>query len=146
MKVAYVSTLTGGGPVSHLRYLVPHIVAAGVEAHVLCGSEEVADQFRRWDIDSSVAALTTKYDVRGALALRRQLEDCDVVHTHDRRAGLLARPVARASGKRVVHTYHGLPGPVAVRVGRAGPVPVVGVSRARAAWQLHGYLWIEAML
>jgi glycosyltransferase involved in cell wall biosynthesis len=146
MKVAYVSTLTGGGPVSHLRYLVPHIIAAGIEAHVLCGSEEVAEQFRRRGIDASVGALTTKYDIRGALALRRQLGDCDIVHTHDRRAGLLARPLARASGRRVVHTYHGLPEPVAVRVGRAGPVPTVGVSRARAAWLLHGYLWIEAML
>jgi glycosyltransferase involved in cell wall biosynthesis len=33
----------------------------------------------------------------------------DVVHTQDRRAGLLARPQAALAGAAVVHTFHGLP-------------------------------------
>jgi glycosyltransferase involved in cell wall biosynthesis len=146
MKVVYVSSLAGGGPVSHLRYLVPHVAAAGVDARVLCGSDEVVELFRREGIDAALAPLRARHDVRGALALARQLGDSDLVHTQDQRAGLLARTVARATGRRVVHTYHGLPMPIAVRLGRPGVTEALGVSRFGAAWLLYGYLGVEALL
>jgi glycosyltransferase involved in cell wall biosynthesis len=146
MRVVYVSTLWGGGPISHLRYLLPHVISGGVEVKVLCSLEHVADLFRAEGIDADVAALKSKYDVRGSWRLRHALRSADVVHTHDRRAGLLARPLARATGARVVHTYHGLPEPIAVQVGRSGATRAPDVSRLRAAWLLYGYLGVEAAL
>src|SRR5207249_9588899 len=70
----------------------------------------------------------------------------DIVHTHDRRAGLLARPAARLRGARVVHTYHGLPEEIAARVGQPDAPSPPGVSALRRAWLEHGYLRIEAVL
>jgi glycosyltransferase involved in cell wall biosynthesis len=146
MRVVYVSTLWGGGPISHLRYLLPHVARAGVEVKVLCSLDHVAEVLLAEGIDAEVAALQSKYDARGAWRVRHTLRSADVVHTHDRRAGLLARPVARAAGARVVHTYHGLPEPIAVRVGRSRAPRVPDVSRLRAAWLLYGYLGVEAAL
>ena len=55
----------------------------------------------------------------GRFASFAEFDTADVVHTHDRRAGLLARPIARLKGARVVHTYHGLPEEIAPRLGAA---------------------------
>ena len=87
-----------------------------------------------------------KLDARGAAQAWPALAGADVVHTHDRRAGLLARPQARLRGAASVHTLHGVPEELCVRVGRDDePVPP-GVSRARIAWLLHGIVRIEALL
>jgi glycosyltransferase involved in cell wall biosynthesis len=68
------------------------------------------------------------------------------VHTHDRRAGLLVRPVARALGAAAVHTYHGLPHEIAGLAGNPGSPLHPGTSRGRAAWLLRGYLPLEGLL
>jgi glycosyltransferase involved in cell wall biosynthesis len=146
MRVVYVTTLWGGGPISHLRHIVPHVTRAGIETKVLCTDEQVADGFRAVGIDTALGPLRSKLDVGGAWALRAEARAADVVHTHDRRAGLLLRPLARALGTAVVHTYHGLPEPIAVRVGRSDAPPIADTSRLRAAWLLHGYIGIEALL
>ena len=87
-----------------------------------------------------------KLDARGAARAWPALAGADVVHTHDRRAGLLARPQARLRGAASVHTLHGVPEELSIRVGRDGaPVPP-GVSGARIAWLRHGLLRIEALL
>jgi glycosyltransferase involved in cell wall biosynthesis len=146
MRVVYVTTLWGGGPVTHLRHILPYMARAGVEVKVLCTDEQIADGFSAAGIDTELAPLKSKLDVAGAWALRGEARAADVVHTHDRRAGLLVRPLARAFGTRVVHTYHGLPEPIAVRVGRSNVPRIAGESRLRAAWLLHGYVGIEALL
>ena len=88
----------------------------------------------------------TSSTLRGAAQAWPALAGADVVHTHDRRAGLLARPQARLRGAASVHTLHGVPEELCVRVGRDDdPVPP-GVSRARIAWLLHGIVRIEALL
>src|SRR5262249_21415205 len=80
--------------------------------------------------------------VAGARGVGRLLAGADVVHTHDRRSGLLVRPPAKARGAAVFHTYHGLPHQVAGLVdGRPAEV-----SGAHAAWLVHGYLAIESAL
>jgi glycosyltransferase involved in cell wall biosynthesis len=145
MRVVYVSSLPGGGPVSHLRNLLPHVAAAGVDVHLVCGSEKVRQSFQKAGIDATLAPLRHKLDVRGAGRLLKLLR-ADVVHTHDRRAGLLARPQAGLAGAQAVHTVHGLPEEIAPSVGRPGLTVLPGVSRARRAWLLHGYLRIEALL
>jgi len=145
VKVALVSTLPSGGPVSHLRYLAPRLLEIGVDVEVVCGTEALQRTFAESGVRARVVPLTNKYDIRGARALAAALE-VDVVHTHDRRAGLYGRLLARARGARVVHTFHGLPEEIAVRLGRPGIRRSHGVTPAREAWLLHGYLGLERLL
>jgi glycosyltransferase involved in cell wall biosynthesis len=145
MRVVYVSTIERGGPISHLHGLVPHVAASGVDVHVICPTEEVAGSFEQLGVGTTVFPLRHKLDVSGAWKLGPLL-DADVVHTHDRRGGLLVRPQARRVGARAVHTLHGLPEAIAVRVGRSSVSRPPGVSRWDEAWFLHGYLRIERLL
>jgi glycosyltransferase involved in cell wall biosynthesis len=134
--------------VSHLRVLAPAMARAGADVQVVCLSEEVANTFRAAGVEAFRAPLRHKGDLAGAARTWPLLAGADIVHTHDRRAGLLVRPAARVRGSVVLHTYHGLPEEIAVRLGRGGahvPTPP-GASRARIAWLLHGYLRIEAVL
>jgi glycosyltransferase involved in cell wall biosynthesis len=145
MKIVYVSSVPRGGPISYLLDVAPRVAAAGHSVHALCGFERVAEAFRSRGIDASAMPLRHKLDLIGAARLSRRL-DADVVHTHDRRTGLLVRPAARARGASVVHTLHGLPEEIAVSVGRPETVRSPGVSAARLAWLTHGYLRVEAGL
>jgi glycosyltransferase involved in cell wall biosynthesis len=146
MKVVYVSTIERGGPLTHLRQLVPRVAAQGVDVQVLCGNEPVAETFRALDVPVEVVRIGHKLDVRGAAALLPRLEGVDVVHTHDRRAGLFGRPAGRLRGARVLHTLHGMPEEIAARIGRDGAPDPPDVSPARIAWLLQGYMRIEAAL
>ena len=145
MRIVYVSSVPRGGPISHLLDVAPRVAAAGHSVHAVCGSDRVAEAFRSRGIEASAIPLRHKLDLVGAARLSRRLR-ADVVHTHDRRTGLLVRPPARAQGASVVHTLHGLPEEIAVSVGRAQAVRPPGVSPARLAWLLHGYLRMEAGL
>jgi glycosyltransferase involved in cell wall biosynthesis len=146
MRVVYVSTIERGGPLTHLRELVPRVAAEGVEVHVLCGSEELAESFRGLGVSAQAAPIAHKLDLPGAAALLPHLRDADVVHTHDRRAGLFGRLAGRMRRARVVHTLHGMPEEIAARIGREQAPDPPGVSAGRIAWLLHGYLRIEALL
>jgi glycosyltransferase involved in cell wall biosynthesis len=122
------------------------MAAAGVDVHVVVANEGLVAEFRDLGVEASVASMRHKLDARGAAQAWPALAGADVVHTHDRRAGLLARPQARLRGAASVHTLHGVPEELCVRVGRDDdPVPP-GVSRARIAWLLHGIVRIEALL
>src|SRR5439155_3026609 len=109
MRVVYVSTIERGGPLTHLKQLAPRVAAEGMDVHVLCGSEQVAQSFRALGVSAEAVPVTHKLDVRGAAALWPHVQGADVVHTHDRRAGLFGRLVGRARSAHVVHTLHGLP-------------------------------------
>jgi glycosyltransferase involved in cell wall biosynthesis len=146
MRVVYVSTIERGGPLTHLRQLVPRVAAQGVDVEVICGSEELAESFRRLDVPARAVAVAHKYDVRGAGAFLPLVKDADVVHTHDRRAGLFGRLAGRLRRARVVHTLHGMPEEIAARIGRPDAPDPPGVSRRRIAWLEHGYLRIESAL
>ena len=147
LNVVYVSSLARGGPVSHLRILAPAMARTGASVRVVCLDEAVGKAFRAAGVDAYAAPLRDKWDVRGAARIWPLLKGADVVHTQDRRAGLLVRPAARARGALVLHTYHGLPEQIAVRLGRDGHVRTSpGASAAQLAWLLHGYLRIEALL
>jgi glycosyltransferase involved in cell wall biosynthesis len=145
MRIVYVSTLPGAGPVTHLRELAPAVAARGHDVRVLCADEDVAASFTRLGVDAIATPLSHKLDVRGLLRLRPDLREAELVHTHDRRAGLLARVLGRALGAASVHTFHGLPHEIAPLVGRPD-ASLPGVSRTRRAWLLHGNLRIESAL
>lgn len=144
MKVVYVSSFPRAGTVTHLQTLAPTVAALGAEVHVVCATEELASRYRRSGLDATALELRHKFDLAHAARLRPLLRGADVVHTHDRRAGLLARPLARALSAQVVDTYHGLPEELAGEVGGAGFVPN-GTSRRRLA-TVRGYLKVEAAL
>jgi glycosyltransferase involved in cell wall biosynthesis len=146
MKILYASSLHRGGPVSHLREVVPWVAQEGVDVTVVCADDSVAASFRGNGIDAYVSPLAHKLDVAGTRAFGRLLGDADIVHTHDRRTGLLVRTQARLRGSAVVHTLHGLPEEIAAEVGRTAPPSPPGVSRARSAWLTYGYLRIESTL
>ena len=146
MRVVYVSTIERGGPLTHLRQLVPRVAAQGVDVRVLCGSEELAESFRRLDVPAQAVPVEHKLDLQGAAPLWPSVEGADVVHTHDRRAGLFGRLAGRLRGARVVHTLHGMPEEIAARIGREDAPDPPGVSRGRIAWLLQGYLRIESAL
>jgi len=146
MRVVYVSTLERGGPLFHLRQLAPHVAAQGVDVHVVCATETVAAGFEELGVSARAVPIASKFDLGGGAGLWRLLEDADVVHTQDRRAGLFARPQGRLRGARVVHTLHGLPEEIAARMGREEAPDAPGVSRGRIAWLVHGYLRLEALL
>ena len=133
MKVVYVTSIPEAGPVTHLRTLVPAVAAAGAEPHVVCATEQVAASFREAGIPATVVPLRHKADVAGARRIWPLLAGADVVHTHDRRSGLLVRPAAKARGAAVFHTYHGLPHQVAglSTAGRRGFRRARRVARAR---------------
>ena len=109
MKVVYVLSLRIGGPVTHLLDLAPHVAEAGIDVTVVCPDSAVAAEFERRGVRTSTAPLGGAVDVRGASAIWPYLRDADIVHTHDRRTGLLVRPQAALAGAAVVHTLHGVP-------------------------------------
>jgi glycosyltransferase involved in cell wall biosynthesis len=147
VRVVYACSIDRGGPLSHLRDLAPAVARLGVDVRVLAATETVAERFRADGVDAVARPLAHKLDAAGARAVWRELQGADVVHTHDRRSGLLVRPQARLRGVKAVHTLHGIPDEIFIRVGRDGRRPEwPGVSRARLAWLEHGVVPIEAAL
>jgi glycosyltransferase involved in cell wall biosynthesis len=146
MRVVYVSTIERGGPITHLKLLAPLVAGEGVDVRVLCGSDELAESFRGLGVAAEAVPLAHKLDLPGAAALWPRLEDADIVHTQDRRAGLFGRLVGRLRRARVVHTLHGMPEEIAARIGRDGAPDPPDVSWVRKEWLLRGYLPVEAGL
>jgi glycosyltransferase involved in cell wall biosynthesis len=146
-RAVYVSTLDHGGPVTHLLDLAPRVAAEpGLEVRVVCGTDEVAARFRAAGLRADVHRVRSKWDVAAAGRLWRLLAGADVVHTEDRRAGFFARPLGRLRGARVVHTYHGVPEDLAVRVGRDDPASRAPLPLRRQVWLRGVYFPLEALL
>src|SRR6266545_8255166 len=110
----------------------------GPEVLVLCANDEIAEEFRARGLDARTAPLRHKFDAQGAARLSPALRQADVVHTHDRRTGLLVRTQARLRGAFCVHTLHGVPDEIFSPVGRVDPKRPPEVSLARAAWLRYG--------
>lgn len=146
MRVVYVCSLEAGGPLTHLRDLAPSVAAEGVDVRVVCADERSAASFETAGVRAVARPLRHKLDLAGAARIRAELAGAEVVHTHDRRSGLLVRPLARAAGARSVHTLHGVPDELFGRVGRQVPVEDPTASRLRLLWLEHGLLGIEALL
>lgn len=146
MKVVYATSIDRFGPLSHVRDLAPAVAREGAEVKVLCLDEAVAESFAALGVEAAAVPLVSKLDVRGARAVWRHLDDADVVHTHDPRTGLLVRPQAWARGARAVHTFHGLPDDLAMRV-RPRDVPQPpGADGGLAARLGGGHVPAEGLL
>lgn len=127
LRIAYVLTQEGGGPVDVTTALVrwatthPDLEVRLFAPRPCRGAELIEDHLEAVDVPR-------KSDIRGARELRRRLRDWapDVVHAQDRRAGLACLGLGgRKHFPIVVHTYHGVPEDVPQDwlVGRGGPRP-----------------------
>ena len=66
MRVVYVSTIERGGPLTHLKQLAPRVSGDGVDVHVICGSEGLAESFRALGVSAEALPVGHKLDMRGA--------------------------------------------------------------------------------
>lgn len=129
MKVTYVSSLGVTGPSRHMIDLAHQVAGLGHEVEVMCGAQEVTKEATRLGLDAYTFPLRHKLDFRGGRRMAERFGSADVVHSHDRRAGLFARIASRRTRPVSVHTFHGLPDQIAIQVGRQAPAPrLVGSS------------------
>lgn len=138
MKVTYVSSLGVTGPSRHMIDLAQHVAELGHEVRVISGTGEVTREAERVGLDAHTVPLRHKLDLRGARRMAAHLRSAQVVHSHDRRAGLFARLASRRANTASVHTFHGLPDEIAIQVGRETPAPrLEGTSRLQEIQALH---------
>lgn len=112
MKVVLVTSIDYGGPIEQSLLLARGLVRRGASVLVTCANEGLAERFSVDGIRAEVAPLRHQADMVGAMHVWRLARGADVVHAHDRRAGLWVRigPRPRARGLRV-YTAHGIPEP-----------------------------------
>lgn len=146
MKVVYVSSLASGGPVSHLLDLAPSVARLGIEVKVVCSGDSLVQEFAELGVEAVSIPLRHKLDIRRTAAIWSQLDGADIVHTHDRRTGLLVRPQARLRRIAAVHTLHGVPDELWVAAESKQALAPPGSSRAQLAWLRYGVLRMEAAL
>jgi hypothetical protein len=145
MRVVYVSTLERGGPVTHLRLLAPRVAAEGVDVEVICASE----RSRRASARSTSRRGPLRSGTSSTCAAARRSgggsDEADLVHTHDRRAGLFGRIGGRLRGRVSPYAARDARGDRSARrpAGGAGPA---GRVAGPARWLEHGYLPLEAGL
>src|ERR1700722_20855557 len=112
MRVVLVSTLERGGPMEQSLLLSRGLARAGASVLVTCANAELAERFAVDGVRAAVAPLRHQADGAGAMRVWKLARGADVVHAHDRRAGLWTRigPRPRRGGVRV-YTVHGTPEP-----------------------------------
>lgn len=137
-RIAFVLTQDRGGPVDVVRALASELHRTGgadVRVFAPAPARGVAPELADvW----TVSGVGTKGDVGGARALldRVRAWGPDLVHAHDRRAGLVLAPwSARRRRPVLVQTYHGVPEDVSERWFRGvpGAAPPSRYTRATLA-------------
>lgn len=112
MRVVLVTSLERGGPIEQSLLLARELARGGAAVLVTCANGELAERFAVDGVRAEVAPLRHQGDLPGAARVWRLARGADVVHAHDRRAGLWVRlgPRPRRGGIRVF-TVHGTPEP-----------------------------------
>jgi glycosyltransferase involved in cell wall biosynthesis len=112
MKVVLVTSLERGGPVEQALLLAGGLRRCGATVVVVCCSADVASRFADEGVQTEVVPLRFPGDLRSAVRIWGIARGADVVHAHDRRAGLWTRvgPRPRRGGIRI-YTAHGIPKP-----------------------------------
>jgi glycosyltransferase involved in cell wall biosynthesis len=113
LRILHVTTRhRRGGAEKNLRYTTELELARGYEVHVAVGTEDLVDDFPpgvcRHPVEALVRDLSPVADARATAQLRALTHayGYDVVHTHQSKAGVLGRLVARTCPAIVVHTAH----------------------------------------
>jgi glycosyltransferase involved in cell wall biosynthesis len=110
VRVVFVTSLDGGGPIEHTLSLASAMSSSGVDVDVVCANGAVADRMRSAGVEAPVLPIRRTFDPAAARRIWRYARGADVIHAEDRRSGLWVRigPRPRAGGLRV-YTVHGLP-------------------------------------
>jgi glycosyltransferase involved in cell wall biosynthesis len=110
LRVVLVSTLERGGPVEQCLLLAGRLTARGDEVIVTCANSGLAERFAAVGATARVVPFRNQADAAAARRVWRLARAADVVHAHDRRAGLWVRlgPRPRRGGLRI-YTAHGIP-------------------------------------
>ncbi|MBB4661660.1 glycosyltransferase [Conexibacter arvalis] len=112
MRVVLVTTIERGGPIEQALLLARGLARQGASVLVTCANVQLAERFAVDGVRAAVVPLRHQGDVAGAARVWRLARGADVIHAHDRRAGLWTRigPRPRRRGLRV-YTAHGIPEP-----------------------------------
>jgi glycosyltransferase involved in cell wall biosynthesis len=111
VRIALVTSLERGGPLEHAILLARDLVALGADVRAVAVDERVAERFDAAGARVAIIPLVRPFDPVGAIRVHRFVAGADVVHTHDRRAGLWVRMLKVPGTFKNVHTLHGLPEP-----------------------------------
>jgi glycosyltransferase involved in cell wall biosynthesis len=110
VRVVLVTSIERGGPIEQALLLSRGLARTGASVLVTCASTELAERFAADGVHAEVAPLRHQADAAGAARVWRLARGADVVHAHDRRAGLWSLIGPRPSRKGIrVYTVHGLP-------------------------------------
>ena len=104
MKVTLVTSLSGGGPVTHATLLADELRRLNVDVTAVVVDEQTAGAFAAAGADVVYAG----HRRRTGSAVAKACRDADVVHSHDRRGALWVLGRVRMPGRVRVHTLHGL--------------------------------------
>jgi glycosyltransferase involved in cell wall biosynthesis len=112
MKVVLVTSIERGGPIEQSLVQARGLLDEGMSVTVICATTQVADRFEEHGVHTEVIPLRHQADAVNAMRIWKLVRGADVVHAHDRRAGLWTRlgPRPKSNGVRV-YTVHGLPEP-----------------------------------
>ena len=112
MKVVLVTSIDRGGPIEQSLLLAQGLAREGASVLAICANAQVAERFATEGVRAEVVPLRHQGDVASAARIWKLARGADVVHAHDRRAGLWTRigPRPTRSGIRV-YTAHGIPEP-----------------------------------
>jgi glycosyltransferase involved in cell wall biosynthesis len=112
VRAALVTSIDRGGPIEQSLLLARGLAREGASVLVTCANGELAERFAGDGVRAEVAPLRHQGDLAGAARVWRLARGADVIHAHDRRAGLWTRigPRPRERGVRV-YTAHGIPEP-----------------------------------
>jgi len=110
MTTVQLITQARGGPVDHAVDVALQLRRDGHRSHLVGPPGEYGRRLVDSGVDWTVAEVRDKFDLRGARAVGRLIDRIgpDVLHCHDRRAGLIGRLGRRRSGA-CVYTLHGVP-------------------------------------
>jgi glycosyltransferase involved in cell wall biosynthesis len=112
VRVVLVTSLERGGPIEQALLLSRGLARAGWTVLVTCANAQLAERFAVDGVRAEVAPLRHQRDARGAARVWRLARGAEVIHAHDRRAGLWTRLGPRPSRRGVrIYTTHGLPEP-----------------------------------
>lgn len=141
MRSIQLITQSRGGPVDHAVDVANALAERGHDSHLI-GPAGPYTQGLSARVMVHGLDLASKWDLASAMRLTRLVRrlEPDVLHSQDRRAGLVGRVAAAVTGVGSVYTLHGVPDALAKYV--PGNLEVAPESWAERLANLTGERWL----